>query len=116
MTKPLDAIFFDIDDTLFSTTVFADKARRNAIDAMIRAGLNAKRDGTRALLGRMGIGPHGQFRLKPVRRFPQPDLAIPARPIIPKQAPQAALVPAQPAAQPSPQALPKPPVVEVEMN
>ena len=80
------------------------------------ARLNAKRDGTRALLGRMGIGPHGQFRLKPVRRFPQPDLVIPARPIIPKQAPQAALVPDQPAAQPSPQALPKPPVVEVEMN
>ena len=51
------------------------------------ARLNAKRDGTRALLGRMGIGPHGQFRLKPVRRFPQPDLAISARPIIPKQAP-----------------------------
>jgi putative hydrolase of the HAD superfamily len=43
MSKSLDAIFFDIDDTLFSTTVFADKARRNAIDAMIRAGLNAPR-------------------------------------------------------------------------
>ena len=43
MSKSLDAIFFDIDDTLFSTTVFADKARRNAIDAMIRAGLNASR-------------------------------------------------------------------------
>jgi putative hydrolase of the HAD superfamily len=43
MTKPLDAIFFDIDDTLFSTTVFADKARRNAVDAMIRAGLRADR-------------------------------------------------------------------------
>jgi len=43
MTKSLDAIFFDIDDTLFSTTVFADKARRNAVDAMIRAGLNAQR-------------------------------------------------------------------------
>lgn len=43
MTKPLDAIFFDIDDTLFSTTVFADKARRNAVDAMIRAGLRAER-------------------------------------------------------------------------
>lgn len=43
MPKPLDAIFFDIDDTLFSTTVFADKARRNAIDAMVRAGLNADR-------------------------------------------------------------------------
>ena len=43
MTKPLDAIFFDIDDTLFSTSVFADKARRSAIDAMIRAGLRADR-------------------------------------------------------------------------
>lgn len=43
MSKPLDAIFFDIDDTLFSTTVFADKARRNAVDAMIRAGLRANR-------------------------------------------------------------------------
>lgn len=43
MTKALDAIFFDIDDTLFSTTVFADKARRAAVDAMIRAGLSAER-------------------------------------------------------------------------
>ena len=43
MTKPLDAVFFDIDDTLFSTTVFADKARRNAVDAMIRAGLRVDR-------------------------------------------------------------------------
>jgi putative hydrolase of the HAD superfamily len=43
VTKALDAIFFDIDDTLFSTTVFADKARRAAIDAMIRAGLRADR-------------------------------------------------------------------------
>jgi putative hydrolase of the HAD superfamily len=43
VTKTLDAIFFDIDDTLFSTTVFADKARRAAIDAMIRAGLSADR-------------------------------------------------------------------------
>jgi putative hydrolase of the HAD superfamily len=44
MTRPLDAIFFDIDDTLFSTTVFADKARRAAIDAMLRAGLQASRE------------------------------------------------------------------------
>lgn len=43
VTKALDAIFFDIDDTLFSTTVFADKARRSAIDSMIRAGLSADR-------------------------------------------------------------------------
>lgn len=43
VTSALDAVFFDIDDTLFSTTVFADKARRAAIDAMIRAGLAAER-------------------------------------------------------------------------
>ena len=44
MTRPLDAIFFDIDDTLFSTSVFADKARRAAIDAMIQLGLRADRE------------------------------------------------------------------------
>lgn len=44
MGRDLDAIFFDIDDTLFSTSVFADKARRSAIDAMIRAGLRAEHD------------------------------------------------------------------------
>lgn len=44
MTRPLDAIFFDIDDTLFSTTVFADKARRAAVEAMVGAGLKADRD------------------------------------------------------------------------
>jgi putative hydrolase of the HAD superfamily len=43
MAKPLDALFFDIDDTLFSTSVFADKARRAAIDAMINAGLRVDR-------------------------------------------------------------------------
>ena len=44
MTKPLDAIFFDIDDTLFSTSVFADQARRAAIDAMMLAGLRTDRE------------------------------------------------------------------------
>ena len=39
----LRAVLFDIDDTLFSTSVFADKARRGAVDAMIRAGLRADR-------------------------------------------------------------------------
>ena len=37
----LDAIFFDIDDTLFSTSVFAEKARRNAVDAMLKVGLRS---------------------------------------------------------------------------
>ena len=41
VSRPLEAIFFDIDDTLFSTTVFADKARRAAVDAMTAAGLGA---------------------------------------------------------------------------
>lgn len=35
----LKAIFFDIDDTLFSTTDFASKARRAAVEAMRRRGL-----------------------------------------------------------------------------
>lgn len=44
VTKSLEAIFFDIDDTLFSTSVFADQARRAAVDAMLRAGLRCERD------------------------------------------------------------------------
>jgi putative hydrolase of the HAD superfamily len=39
MTSSLKAILFDIDDTLYSTTEFAEQARRNAISAMIRLGL-----------------------------------------------------------------------------
>ncbi len=35
----LQALFFDIDDTLFSTTDFAEKARRESIEQMIRYGL-----------------------------------------------------------------------------
>lgn len=36
----LQAILFDIDDTLFSTTEFARRARRNAVRAMVEAGLD----------------------------------------------------------------------------
>jgi putative hydrolase of the HAD superfamily len=36
----LQAIFFDIDDTLFPTSEFARQARRNAVRAMIAAGLD----------------------------------------------------------------------------
>jgi len=35
----LSAIFFDIDDTLFSTTAFASLARQRAVEAMVRQGL-----------------------------------------------------------------------------
>ncbi|MEZ5989632.1 MAG: HAD-IA family hydrolase [Planctomycetota bacterium] len=44
MARQLQAIFFDIDDTLFSTSVFAEKARRNAVDAMLTHGLKADRE------------------------------------------------------------------------
>ena len=35
-------IFFDIDDTLFPTTEFAERARKNAVNAMVEIGLNEK--------------------------------------------------------------------------
>ncbi|MHC4884022.1 MAG: HAD-IA family hydrolase [Planctomycetota bacterium] len=44
MPAPLEAIFFDVDDTLFSTTEFAAAARRNAVRAMIQAGLDIEED------------------------------------------------------------------------
>lgn len=40
----LDVLFFDIDDTLYATTVFASHARRNAMKAMIAAGLKLGED------------------------------------------------------------------------
>ncbi|MCX8167392.1 MAG: hypothetical protein N3E37_06110, partial [Candidatus Micrarchaeota archaeon] len=39
--KTIEAIFFDLDDTLFPTYLFAEFARRNAIRAMIQHGLKA---------------------------------------------------------------------------
>jgi len=42
--RKLSAIFFDIDDTLYSTSEFARRARSNSIDAMIAAGLRMDRE------------------------------------------------------------------------
>ncbi|MBI5788114.1 MAG: HAD-IA family hydrolase [Candidatus Schekmanbacteria bacterium] len=42
MKYPLLAIFFDIDDTLYSTSEFAKAARLNSVHAMINAGLRMK--------------------------------------------------------------------------
>lgn len=39
MDGKLEAIFFDLDDTLFSTSQFAEKARRASVQAMIDNGL-----------------------------------------------------------------------------
>ncbi|MFH1447457.1 MAG: TIGR02253 family HAD-type hydrolase [Candidatus Micrarchaeota archaeon] len=36
----IEAIFFDLDNTLYPTTEFAERARRNAINAMRESGLN----------------------------------------------------------------------------
>ena len=40
MNRQLKAIFFDIDDTLYSTSEFAKVARLNSVHAMIKAGLH----------------------------------------------------------------------------
>ncbi len=51
MPEPaLDAVFFDIDDTLYSSTELADRARARAMDAMAEAGLGAPRGRVEALL------------------------------------------------------------------
>lgn len=42
--KSLRAIFFDVDDTLYSTSAFADLARQRSIDAMLGAGLKVARE------------------------------------------------------------------------
>ncbi len=40
----LDAVLFDIDDTLFPTSDFARRARRNAVRAMIAAGVEGREE------------------------------------------------------------------------
>lgn len=40
----LRAIFFDIDNTLFSTSNFAERARENSVDAMLAMGLRCERE------------------------------------------------------------------------
>ena len=46
----LDVVLFDIDDTLYSTTAFANDARRNALAAMVAQGLDvSEEEGVREL-------------------------------------------------------------------
>lgn len=40
----LHAIFFDIDDTLYSTSEFSEEARKNSLEAMIEQGLTMSKD------------------------------------------------------------------------
>lgn len=50
MTRSLRALFFDVDDTLFATTTFAQQAREKAVEAMRARGLRASRAETLAAL------------------------------------------------------------------
>lgn len=50
MTRTLRALFFDVDDTLFDTTSFAQQARDKAVDAMRGRGLRAARAEIQAAL------------------------------------------------------------------
>ena len=47
------AILLDIDDTLFPSTEFSEKARKHAVQAMVREGLDAEPDAVYALLGKI---------------------------------------------------------------
>ena len=81
-------------------------ARASAGDSDFQR-LSAGSGGTRALLERMGIGPHGQLGLSHARPAPGPD----------RQAARASGKPAsEPAPEPASKAQPKPPVVEVDVN
>lgn len=43
MSTPLKGIFFDVDDTLYSTSEFSELARSHALEAMIQAGLGMEK-------------------------------------------------------------------------
>lgn len=74
---PIRAICFDIDDTLYSTSAFAARARRHAIEAMVRHGLEVPVETAIAelteVIGEFGSNhPHHYDRL--LRRFPKATL------------------------------------------
>ena len=86
--KRLKAVFFDVDDTVYSITEFAHTARRNAIKAMIEAGL--KIDEEEAYLELMQVikefgSNHGQHYDKLLKRFP-PEIIEGSSPLIIKTA------------------------------
>jgi putative hydrolase of the HAD superfamily len=43
-SRNIDRLFFDIDDTLYSTSSFAETARRNSIDALYNIGIDVPRE------------------------------------------------------------------------
>ncbi|MDR0868890.1 MAG: HAD-IA family hydrolase [Planctomycetota bacterium] len=71
--KELRAFFFDLDDTIYSITDFADMARRSAIKAMIAAGLRIAPDDCyrelQAVIAEFGSN-HEQHFDKLLKRLP----------------------------------------------
>jgi putative hydrolase of the HAD superfamily len=72
--QKLDAIFFDVDDTLYSSTAFADQARERAIEAMIKAGLRADVDRVKTILSDV----IGEYSSNFLNQFDEVLLRLPA--------------------------------------
>lgn len=72
--KPLRALFFDVDDTIYSSTDFAANARRMAAQAMIRAGLRMDEESVieelNEVISEFGSNDDRHFD-KLIRRLPQ---------------------------------------------
>lgn len=72
--KPLKALFFDVDDTLYSSTDFAASARRQAAQAMIRMGLKVDEETILReldeIIAEFGSNDDGHFD-KLLRRMPK---------------------------------------------
>lgn len=82
--RPLKALFLDVDDTIYSITDFVKVARRNAMEAMIKAGLNIElEEGLRELdeVVREFGSNHANHYDKLLRRLP-PELYANANPLI----------------------------------
>ena len=80
----LDAIFFDIDDTLFSSSGFAYRARSRSVEAMIAYGLKVEEERVHSLIREI-IGEHDsnfQFQFdEALKRLP-PESYEPVNPAI----------------------------------
>ncbi|MCL2001415.1 MAG: HAD-IA family hydrolase [Planctomycetes bacterium] len=71
--KPLKALFFDVDDTIYSSTDFAAYARQQAVQAMIRTGLKVDEETLMReldeVIAEFGSNDEGHFD-KLLRRLP----------------------------------------------
>lgn len=76
VNSPVRAVLFDIDDTLFASSDFSAQARRNAVRAMVRAGLKTTSASAERELAKIvaahgsNFGRHYDLLSK---RFPSPD-------------------------------------------